>query len=292
MRITSYRVALTVLLLWTALLPAGCLRAPYQVVSAIPPGVTTWQGEVRIAGDVVVPAEATLRILPGSEVVFLPADERDLLRDHPHFPGSELIVRGRLDAQGTPLHPIRFRFLVPDAPRGSWGGINLVDSPGAKFAYCSFTQADSALHSQGSEVVVEESLFEDNLVAIRFHSSAIRIERNLIRNNGTGLRFHYGAPRVSNNLFLDNDKGVFITSEPRDVFIRDNVFIAQRRYSVVLGEEVTEDVDLRGNWWGGLDPDVISAAFFDVQRDPVLGKVLFLPALSAPPAVAGPAWNR
>ncbi|ALC16148.1 hypothetical protein DSOUD_1368 [Desulfuromonas soudanensis] len=269
----------------------SCLVASPPVSGSLE-GDHLWRGTVRIAGDLVVAEGAHLVIAPGSEIVFLPPIEGEgEWTEHPHFPGSELIVRGSIAAEGTADKPITFRYLDAAAPPGSWGGVNLVASPHARFRYCRFTQADSALHSQGSTVSVEDSLFENNLVGIRFHSSEISIEHNLLRRNGTAIRFHFGAPVISRNDIRDNDKGFFVTSYPRDYRIEGNNIVGNGR-SVVLGEEVPDDLILAGNFWGETDPARIEDDFVDGRRIDYLGEVLYRPFAGEPFADAGTTWNR
>ncbi len=280
------------LLVTSLLLLAGCASRP-TVVRGELRGPLVWEGEVRISGDVVLGEGSDLVIRPGTTVLFLdPAPGEDRLSEHPNFPGSELIVRGHLRAEGTASSPITFRHAETSAPAGSWGGINLEKSPGATFRHCRFTQADSALHSQESRALVEQSLFEGNRVGVRFHSSAMRIAHNLFRENGTAIRFHFGAPSILANRLEGNGKGFFITSHPEDYLIEGNSVTGSREYSVVLGEEVPEDVDLAGNYWGSVDPAVIEEGFFDGRREGHLGRVRYRPFVLSPIAEAGPTWNR
>lgn len=251
-----------------------------------------WSGVVRLRGDVTVAEGATLAIAPGTTVLFLPPlPGEDRLNSHPNFVGSELIVRGTLRAVGTAGEPIVFRDIDPAAPPGSWGGVNLVGSPEVLLRHCRFTQADSALHSRESAVVVEESLFEGNRVGIRFHSSDMRIERNLLRRNGTAIRFHFGAPLIRANDIRENGKGIFITSHPRDYLIEQNNIVASDSYQVVLGEDVPVDVRLPGNYWGMVDGEEIAPTFFDGRREPHLGRVLYRPVADRPVAGAGISWK-
>lgn len=243
-----------------------------------------WSGRVEINGDVVIAENVTVRIAPGTQVVFLPPSPgQDRLIDHPHFVGSELIVRGRLLAEGTVQAPITFRALDPTAPAGSWGAINLVQSPGSHFRHCRFTQADSAIHSQESRVQIACSTFTRNLVGVRFYGSQIKITDNLFRDNGTAIRFHFGAPIIERNLLIENDKGLFVTSFPSDYRISDNTIVASREVQVVLGEEVPDDLLLPGNYWGSSDPQKIRSHFFDGQQSDYLGMVRFEPFLLTPP---------
>ncbi|MHB1400610.1 MAG: NosD domain-containing protein [Trichloromonadaceae bacterium] len=271
---------------------AACGR-PSPPLQGMLQGELLWQGTVYLQGDVILPAEARLVIAPGTEVVFLPAPpELDLLQEHPNFPGSELIVRGRLIAEGTTERPITFRHLDPEAPAGSWGAVNIEGSPEVSFRHCRFRQADSAVHSRDARVTVEESLFEQNLVGIRFNNTEILIERNLLQNNGTAIRFHLGAPIICRNLIRDNGVGLFLTSHPLGYHIEANNLLNQRHYQVVLGEEVPDDVAMPRNYWGGTDLEAIQQALFDGQRTSYIGRVKVLPLSDTPVATAGPSWMR
>jgi len=255
-------------------------------------GDLSWRGTIILEGDVVLKEGSHLVIEPGTRVLFAsPPPGEDRFVDHPHFPGSELIVKGTLVAEGTPDRPILFASSDPQALAGSWGGINLMKTPSARFRFCRFVQADSALHAQESVLVVEESLFESNRVAIRFHTTDFSIRNNLIRNNGVGIRFHYGSPAIFGNVIRDNEKGIFITSYPQDYVIEGNDIVANREYSVALGEEVPERVSMKGNYWGMKNPSAIATTFFDGRIDSDLGVVDFEPFLTEPVAGHGISWN-
>jgi len=252
-----------------------------------------WSGIVEIDQDLVFSPESELIILPGTEVVFhraVPA--HDTFRGHPNFVGYELIIRGRVSAVGTAESPIVFRSVDPEGGAGSWGGINLVESPDARFERCQFKQADSAIHSQNSTVAVENSIFENNLVGVRFHDSEILIESNLFQNNRTAIRFHFGAPVICLNTLRNNDRGLFITSYPLDYHIENNSFLNNLHGNVILGEEVPDDVELARNYWGTTDAANIAPTFYDGQRDDYIGHVRFEPFLLQPAGGSGGVWNQ
>lgn len=279
--------------LFCLLLLAGCARpAPPRLVTAAIAGAERWHGTVQVAGDIVVAAGASLTIEPGTVVQFLPPGPAELYTEHPHFTGSELIVRGTLTASGTPTAPIRFEAADPAAAAGSWGGINLQDGAVATFRFCSFRQADSAIHSQESTVAIEESLFAQNLVAVRFHSSDLRLEHSLLRDNGTAIRFHFGAPVIRENVISNNLKGFFVTADPQDYLITRNTIADNVEMNVVLGEDVPDDLVLAGNYWGAVDAQRIEESFFDGRRVDYLGRVRFLPLLDEAPLKVGPSWSR
>ncbi|RMF47233.1 MAG: right-handed parallel beta-helix repeat-containing protein [Deltaproteobacteria bacterium] len=247
------------------------------------PAVIHWQGRVDIERDLVLPAESTLVIAPGTQVVFHPvAPADDPYSNHPYFPGAELIVRGRIIALGTADRPIIFRAADENAPAGSWGGVNIEASPRAEFDYCVFRGADSAIHARESSVYLEHSVFRRNHVGVRFHSSEILIENNLFTDNGAGIRFHFGAPVICRNRFENNRRSIFITAHPENVRIENNNFISAGDYHLVLGEEVPENIDAARNWWGTVDVGQIEPMLYDGRREPHLGKVRLLPVLQRP----------
>lgn len=272
----------------------GCLvPGEDRVIRGELHGLQRWQGTVYLRGDVVLAADAELIIAPGTRVLFLPPQAgEDLLTGHPYFPGSELIVRGTLLAAGTANQPILFQSADPQAAPASWGGINIEDSERAVFDYCSFQQADSALHARRSWVSVENSHFFNNLVGIRFHDTDFLIEKNLLQNNGAAIRFHFGSPVICKNVIRNNGKGLFITSAPWGYTIENNSFINNRPWQVSLGEGVLDPVMLKNNFWGEDVAALLPNYLYDGRKDDWLGEIRFQPLRSTPDNSAGILWNR
>lgn len=280
------------LLILIPLSTSACLPRPVLLQGELH-GQLHWQGEVHLQGNVILAKDAVLTIAPGTRVLFLPMDlATDELADHPNFPGSELIIRGQIVAKGTAKMPISFQFVDPLASAGSWGGLNIEESPRAIFDYCYFTQADSAIHARQSWVVIENSFFSNNLVGIRFNDANMLIEKNLLQQNGAAIRFHFGSPVICKNEIRDNRKGLFITSEPRDYTIENNSFYNNRPYQVSLGEGVRDAVALGNNYWGSETAESLPATFFDGRLDDWLGTINFLPLRSQPDIDAGIRWKR
>ncbi len=278
------------LLILLTLQLGGCLATP--IMRGELHGRLYWQGEILLQGNVILAEDTVLTIAPGTSILFLPiaADEDDLT-DHPYFPGSELIVRGRLMAKGTATQPIEFRAFDSVAKPGSWGGINVEESVQAIFQFCTFRQADSAIHARRSWVSVTDSHFHDNLVGIRFHDSDILIENNLLENNDAAIRFHFGAPVIRLNKIHNNNKGIFITASPWGYRIRNNSFVNNRPYHVSLGEEVTDSVDLRHNYWGDDAAELVDF-IYDGRVDDWLGVIDYRPILVEPPNDRASGWNH
>lgn len=274
------------------LLLVGCSVTQKPVVRGVLHGELLWQDKVFVAGDVILEEDVNLTILPGTKVLFLPPDAGPGgLTEHPHFLGSELIIKGQIHAAGTPSAPIIFEAFEPGAPAGFWGALNLEGSQEAVFEYCIFRQADSAVHSRDSRVSIRQSVFENNLVGIRFHDSEIVIEHNLLRGNLTGIRFHFGSPVISENEFRDNNVNLFVTAHPRNYRVENNSFWASTEYQVVFGEEVPEDVTMPGNFWAHSETRPVDSPFYDGRRSPYLGQVLIEPQRSSPSSQAGLSWT-
>lgn len=277
------------------LMLSGCLQrhSPGAIVTGELHGDLVWTGSITVGGDVTLAADARLTILPGTVVRFLPAEGfPGGASEHPHFPGSELNVAGVLTAIGTSGSPIVFAAADAQAPPGSWGAINFAEGSRGTLRYCVFRQADSAVHSREATVEIAESLFEQNLVGIRFHTSDMTIEHNLLRDNQTGIRFHFGAPVVRGNRLESNRVNLFVTAHPRDYLFQNNRFDAPGEYQVILGEDVPEDVLLPDNYWAVPESAATSGWFFDGRRSPYLGQVRVEPSLPDAPLQAGPSWIR
>jgi|GEM_PF-3310099 len=109
--------------------PAG---GPGTVLEGTIQGTVRLSGRVRVARDVVVLPGASLEFAPGSQVAFV---ESESTRVEPEwfFGGTELVIRGRLRAEGT-------AFLFP----GRAGGI-VVDGGRADLEDCRIAAAEAGL---------------------------------------------------------------------------------------------------------------------------------------------------
>jgi hypothetical protein len=114
--------------------PMGSLaNEPVTPVSGTLEGAeTTWEGIVRVTGDVIVPDSHLLTISPGTLVLFdgtsTPLDEN----------GADLVVRGGVSVRGSASEIITFTASAPDAP---WGEIRFEDARPAEFTYTNITRA-------------------------------------------------------------------------------------------------------------------------------------------------------
>lgn len=248
-----------------------------------------WEGRAVVEGNLLVPRGKTLRVLPGTRVFFAPLSSELEYRDHPYFPGSELIVQGRLIAEGTESQPIVFMSLTEDDPAGSWGGINIHEAE-ASFSHARFLSADSAIHAAQSRVVIKNCTFERNLVGVRFNNSILRLLSSRLINNDTAIRFHHGAPVVEGNRLSGNRRNIFISDTPRDYRFAENRFGRPGEYQVALAESITIDVDLSGNYWEDCDAPGFESLFYDQRVASYLGRVQPGPCLVDEEGMKGGEW--
>ena len=87
---------------------------------------TTWSGTVDVLGDVTVRPGATLTILAGTTVRFVASS--DSMGGNTDVNRSELIVLGRLVADGTPQSRITFTSAAATPSAGDWYGIRLTST--------------------------------------------------------------------------------------------------------------------------------------------------------------------
>jgi len=285
---------------------------------------TTWQGSILITGDVEVPKGVTLTIMPGTTIRFkkiAPFGPQKLSKDRlSHFPEAELIIKGRLYAQGTLENKITFTSAEKNPTPGSWGAVNFLDSVGNIMEFCVFTYGHTAVHCHSAQVVIAYSTFHFNGVAIGQKNAkglktkcVVPIIYNRITENGGGVLFGGGSTpivahnEINNNTFFGvyakkggvanvrynninkNGKGV-IFFKVKKIVLRDNNIADNQDYNVSMLDGQSMDISLQHNWWGTTDSAKIKGLVRDKARDKSLGNVDFSNYLSAPVSGAGLLW--
>jgi hypothetical protein len=265
---------------------------------------TVWSGEVLIEGALLVARTATLRIAPGTVIRFKRID-----RDGDGVGDGELRVLGRIIARGTPDKPIRF-MSAEDEPRpGDWSYLLLFTSGEQNvIEHTVVEHAFSGIQVHFSRAIISDSIFRNNNEGIRFGRAELVIVHNEIRNNDVGIRYHRleGPVEIRDNLITENGVGLFLVpsgqksvDSSKDTYIPDmryympplvkhNSIEDNQRYNYQLGERLSTDIPLGGNWWGSNDVVRINTTVFDRDRDAELGVVTILPILSSPVKGAGP----
>ena len=259
-----------------ATLAGVALLAACALPPAGPPPDIVWSGEVRIAGQQVIPKGRTLVIRPGTRVLF---DFVDADRDGKGDAG--LLVQGSVVAEGTPEAPIVF---APAAPRpgAAWSEVRVEGGGRALFAECRFTGAQSAVHAHLTTLLVERCAFTRNEMGVRFRGGPVIVRGSRFRGNGTAVRYWESDPLIEGNHFAENGTAVFCRESSTGSVLRANNFTSSADYHVKLGESQPGDVDARGNWWGTVDEAEIDRLIFDRADAHYLGRVIVRPFETEP----------
>jgi len=187
-----------------------------------------WEGHIRVTGDVTVRSGVTLRILPGTQVWFVP-NQDDQKRGHKVLAGlSQIDVEhgGRLVAEGTPSRPIIFS--SEGANRSSWGGIGFrgihLLGPAHRnsmIKHCVITNAHIGVYIYQSEPQVLSNLIANCGVGVYASSNGCRpaVKKNEIRDCDTGIETVYASTEsIHGNRFSRNGKD--FVSEPEKTAVR------------------------------------------------------------------------
>lgn len=325
---SSFGLILTrgALLSFFAMVLLCCLTSPASgkpliIEKSVITSDTVWEGELLIKGDVEVVKGATLIIMPGTVVRFVkvePYGPTKLYKDKEvYFPRSEIIVKGRIFAQGTKHKMIVFTSAEKSPRNSDWGAINFLDSEDNILEFCELSYGHTSVHAHGAQVVVTNCYFHDNGVAFGMKNvkgasikSKVPILYNRITGNGGGILFGGGASptiahnQIDNNVFFgifvkkgapnyirynnitQNGKGV-ITYSVEDLRLRENNIFDNKEYNISLMEGQTQDVDARHNWWGTTDEKRIKALIWDRDEDESLGTLDFSHFADSPIEGAG-----
>jgi hypothetical protein len=106
------------------------------------------------------------------------------------------------------------------------------------------------------------------------------IEGNLIINNTDGIQLCSNAQvTIRKNSIVNNSIGISTDSYLATI---SNNNIQNIDYNVQLQQGASNDIDVINNWWGTTDTQLINQSMFDNKNDFNLGKVNFVPFLTAP----------
>jgi hypothetical protein len=237
---------------------------PLQTV----PVNVAWRGVISVAQPVTVLNDVELTVAPDTTVEF--------------YEGSGMLVKGRLIAKGRVEGKVRFTSDRKKGP-GDWDEIQLEYATGSIISNCIFEYATWGLHSHFTNLVVADSYFANNTGGMRFRSGPAEIRDSTFEHNSIGIRSYIGNAIIKGNTIRKNETGIFVREKGGGLVITGNNLYDNSNYAIRVGDFNTEDVNARGNWWGGNDP---SSSIFDANNEPGIGYVLTDPLLSEPVAAA------
>lgn len=179
----------------------------------------------------VIQPDVELRVRPGTTVWF-----RQL----------GIVIKGKIQANGTQENPIRFRAIGTS----KWKGIFLEGKRGNNvFSHCVISGAEYGLRSFDSDVVVNNCLFQDNDWAIVLEGSTAQIQKSYLRTSEEiGLSTRKSKVLVKNSVISDNKTGGILL-QASDVRIEHNNILNNGNWEFkVLGDDC--QVEASNNWWG------------------------------------------
>lgn len=169
---------------------------PYSTPTGTMGDNTTWNGDILITGDIIVPAGVTLTILPGTRV---------------RFAGLyEIKVYGTINATGTEANKIIFR-LDPNAFDDRWKYIHIYVGSNI-FQHCIFEYGYYPIYmyscttGEGNPNHFEDCTFRDNIAyGFRSNYSVAEVVRCEFMDNGLyGIRSYSSDIDFTGNFIHDN----------------------------------------------------------------------------------------
>jgi parallel beta-helix repeat protein len=194
--------------------------------SGVYSGTLVWKGTVTMAGDVLVLESGTLTILAGTQVNVVPAEGTKI---DPEYLSSqtELLVRGKLDIQGTADAPVRFVIMATDETEEiAWSGITLDNAVESRILHAELERADIAIRCVGSSPEIKgNSISRCRYGIIAQQQSHPKILANTLKGGEGGI-FCW---RNSNPYLLDNritghdEEAVFVDASSRPWLDRNTI---------------------------------------------------------------------
>ncbi|MFT4640666.1 MAG: hypothetical protein ACI8T1_003996, partial [Verrucomicrobiales bacterium] len=176
--------------------------APITMVSGTLPGVaTTWDGIVRVTGDLTVGAGHVLTLQPGT-LVLIDGNPTPLSVD-----GIDIDALGTVLANGTAERPITFTATDPSAP---WGEIHHENGGDSVYRYVNVTRAGHA--PRGGHTSTGPAFNIDDTAVMLEHVAVSDIAGKIMETNGSDVSIdscHFSraamGPETSNTSVLVRD---------------------------------------------------------------------------------------
>ena len=227
-----------------------------------------------VTANVQVANGVTLTIAPGSTVSFAS--------------GTELVVAGKLVADGTTSSPIVFT----GKTNKNWNALHFISDSSASVSYALIENSRFGINLDGATCpLIKNCVFINNLYAVTSGRYApIIIEDCAFINNENvfyGIRT-LGESRFQRNLFKDNLNVFTFGYYFGSTQISENSIINNK--FVLKAPEIGYGygtVSIQGNYWGTSDVNSIASLISDQKSNVALQTVAFKPLLEANPVDFG-----
>ena len=167
-----------------------------------------WSGEVTMTSDVLILKGASLSIRPGTQVNVIPAEGTKI---DPEYLSSqtELLVRGKLDVQGTAEAPVSF---VVKAGEGddefAWAGITLDRAEESRISHAMLERADIAIRCvESSPLILGNHITRSRYGIVAQQKSHPEIVGNMLSDGEGGIFCWRGSnPQIRGNTVTGHDE--------------------------------------------------------------------------------------
>jgi len=145
---------------------------------------------------------------------------------------------------------------------------------------------------------IKNNIIANNSIGIRvtvlirewYAANIPEIRNNLIIQNGVGIQYSISRQEtweknqtiIESNTIAGNEIGIKFLSTAKECQVINNNIEEYTAYCIYLQDVRYEDVTVTNNWWGTTDQSAIANSFYDYHEDFDLGKVNFVPFLTAP----------
>jgi len=177
---------------------------------------TAWSGTVDVLGDVTVEPGVTLTIAAGTIVRF--AANTDSMGGNIDVAETELIVRGRLIADGTPASRITFTSAAATPATADWYGIQLTASAGSSVidnALIELTRYGIHTQAPATTVVSRTEIRSAQSYGVYADGGAITLTGLTVHGSGSyGLYSNNADPTITNSVIYSNtSRGVYVRTD-------------------------------------------------------------------------------
>jgi Right handed beta helix region len=163
---------------------------------------TTWRGQILIEGSLTIASQATLTIIPGTTIRF---------RATPDGAPGFLLIRGRIQANGTSDQPIIFTSDLTSPAPGDWQGIMVLDSSKKNLLeWCHIEGAVTGVDVQFSELILRQTLVSRCRTGLSSGSSTVMLSNGGISACTTGLVNRGGDADLSEAHFSGNGRAIAV----------------------------------------------------------------------------------
>lgn len=195
------------------------------VLAGVLSGETVVSGEAVLAGDLLVPRGSRLILRPGTTVRVVAAENTKIDPEYLSS-GTELLVRGSLQVEGTASAPVRF---IPAATKAdgeiAWAGIEFDGAIDSRIAGVQIEGAESGILCIDASPEIRDAVLTGCRYGVVLQRSSPIIRGSTIRDGEGGLFcWLESQPQLLDNRITGHaEEGVFVDRSSRPRFAGNTI---------------------------------------------------------------------